>query len=108
VLLAFAPRATARRLYDAHAEEVAQRGLGAGWPEFRAHLSLWRKKGFYHSRGEAERGVAGLAVPLLDQSGVAVAALTLVGALSRLTVEQEPVLVAHLKQAADEIESRLA
>ncbi len=108
MLLAFGARATARRLYEAHAEEVAQRGLGAGWPEFRAHLALWRKRAVYHSRGEAERGVAGLAVPLLDRSGVAVAALSLVGALSRLTVEREPDLIARLERARQEIEPRLA
>ncbi|MEO8523630.1 MAG: IclR family transcriptional regulator C-terminal domain-containing protein [Caldimonas sp.] len=79
VILSCLPRPQLVRIYEAHAEEIASRGLGADWTAFRTSLAEIRRAGFYLSHGELEPAVGGAAVPIVNAEGDVLAALALVG-----------------------------
>lgn len=58
-ILAFLPTSRLLRLYEAHAREIAQAGLGASWKEFWQYLQSIRAQGHFESRGELDAGIAG-------------------------------------------------
>ncbi|MBN9427136.1 MAG: IclR family transcriptional regulator [Burkholderiales bacterium] len=108
ILLSSLPRPRLLRLYDQHAREIAEQGMGQSWIEFRGYLTRVRKQGFYLSRGELEPGVGAAVVPVLNDEGDTVAALALVGPAERLGDERAPQLRTLLDQAARQIQDRLA
>lgn len=103
VLLAHLPRAQMLKLYETHADEIAQRGMGDNWTAFRKGLAAIRKEGFYYSLGELEEVLGGAAVPLLDSGGDVLAALTLVGTVDTLRVAGAVTLREALQPAAQQI-----
>jgi DNA-binding IclR family transcriptional regulator len=84
VILSCMRRPQLVKIYEAHAQEAARRGLGKSWTDFRSSLAAIRKEGFYLSRGELERGVGGAAVPIVDAEGEVLAAVALVGTFTGL------------------------
>ncbi|WP_213953698.1 MULTISPECIES: IclR family transcriptional regulator [unclassified Variovorax] len=108
VILSCTPRPQLVKIYEANAAEARKHGLGSSWTDFRAYLSNVRKQGFYWSMGELEEAVGGMAVPLLNEDGEALAALALVGTHEVLLAMGEARMRAMLARASDEIGKRLA
>ena len=107
VLIAHLPRPQLVRLFEEHGDEAAAAGLGASWNEFRSYFASLKKRGFYLSRGELERGVGAAAVPLMGNDGDPLAALTLVGRSNDLVAIGADALEAMLLEAAAEIRAVL-
>ena len=108
VLLAHRSRAQLARLFESHGAEAAAAGLGASWDAFRTFLAQVRADGFYLSKGELERTVGAAAIPLLDDDGDALAALSLVGTPRALADVGPERLKRLLDRAAEEIRDGLA
>lgn len=108
VLLSGLARAPLVRLYEAQAAEIAARGMGTSWPEFRAYLSGVRKHAFYRSVGELEPGIGAAVVPVFNADGDMVAALALVGTAEQLQPCADETLRQWLEQAATTIRQQLA
>jgi len=108
VILACMPRARLLKIYESFEHEVAGSGLGKSWPEFRERLTEIRNQGFYWSRGELERGVSGLAVPLFNADGDVAAAMALVGLSEPLEILGERRMRSLLQSARDDIQARIA
>lgn len=108
VLLSGLARAPLVRLYESQAAEIAARGMGRSWAEFRAYLSAVRKRGFYRSVGELEPGIGAAVVPVFNADGDMVAALALVGTAERLQPHDDATLRQWLAQAALQIRQQLA
>lgn len=89
VLLAWLPPA-------ARAEALS--GAAFGEPE----LALVRERGWAHSVGQREPGVASLSAPVHDATGAVVAAMSVSGPMERLGVA-DPDTVQSLVHAADEL-----
>jgi DNA-binding IclR family transcriptional regulator len=107
VLLAGLPRAPLVKIYESHAAEIAQSGMGATWGEFRAYLTDVRRKGYYRSNGELQVGVGALAVPVLNDDDECLGALALVGSTSRLARVSDAKLHGWLTEAVARIRSTL-
>jgi DNA-binding IclR family transcriptional regulator len=108
VLLSGLARAPLVKLYAARAAEIAERGMGSSWAEFRAYLSAVRKRAFYRSVGELEPGIGAAVVPVFNADGDMVAALALVGTAERLQPHDDATLRQWLEQAALQIRQQLA
>ena len=108
VLLSGLARAPLVRLYEAQAAEIAARGMGRSWAEFRAYLSAVRKQAFYRSVGELEPGIGASVVPVFNADGDMVAALALVGTAEQLQPYDDDRLRQWLEQAASQIRQQLA
>lgn len=107
VLLAWLDRAPLLKIYDQHAQEIAECGMGDSWAEFRARLSEIRRRGYYRSHGELQPDVGALAVPVLDPEDRCVGALALVGTTARIDQEPDERLLAWMRDAAAKIRTRL-
>lgn len=100
-ILSSFPKAKLAILFDQHADDIAQSGLGATLEEFRASLLKIRRAGFYLSKDELEDGVSALASPLIvDDSGEAVGSLALIVPTQRLEFANLDRLVESLREAA--------
>lgn len=108
VLLSGLARAPLVRLYEAQVAEIAARGMGSNWAEFRAYLSAVRKHAFYRSVGELEPGIGAAVVPVFNADGDMVAALALVGTAEQLQPYEDDRLRQWLEQAASQIRQQLA
>ncbi|QIL79963.1 IclR family transcriptional regulator [Diaphorobacter sp. HDW4A] len=87
------PQVIAQRIIDSNVEsEESHRGVRRleGFERMREHS---RERGFAFSAGDLAPGMYALAVPLLDTSAMAVAAVTLTGAA--LSFSEEAVLKCH-------------
>lgn len=107
VLLAWLPRAPLVKLYERHAQEIADHGMGATWADFRAYLTDVRRRGYYRSSGELQPGVGAMAVPVLNGDDECVGALALVGSATRLARESDATLHRWLSEAVTQIRATL-
>lgn len=80
----------------------------ATWPALRAQLKQVRSDDFAFSPGESEPGLHGLAVPVRDASGKAIAALALAAPHYRLGQRSVPSKVQALRDAAAAISRTLS
>lgn len=101
VLLAALPVAAQRRLHERQRAEVDSAGMGTDWPAFRARLLEIAAAGGYLSRGELDRGVSALAVPVRDGAGTVLAALALVGRSAAFRSADMSSLRGRLDRAAE-------
>lgn len=108
ILLAHQPRGQLARIHETHGTEAAKAGMGATWEAFRTFLARVRAEGFYVSTGELEPTVGAAGVPLLDDDGDVLAALTLVGEIGVLREAGDEKLKRLLVKAADEIRVAMA
>lgn len=105
--LAQLPPTQLRRLFDAHAAEVAAAGLPTDWPAFRRHYARIRQAGHYVSIGELEPTLAAVAAPLLHGDGKVAGALSLVTTVQRMAVLDVGKLAALVMRTAGEVNARL-
>ena len=68
VILANFPPRQLRRIYDAHAEEIAALGLGQDLESFRKGLKEIRKNGYAVTEGEIDSEHVAVAAPIFDDN----------------------------------------
>ena len=101
-ILGFLPRTRALRLYNAHAGEVAESGMGTTWREFWQALQRTRKKGYSESYGELDADVIGFGAPLFNGDEV-MGSVSLGCSRARLALLNKDMLVELLLAAARRI-----
>lgn len=95
IILANLPAYHLKSLFLSHANEVAEAGLGANWPEFNAKLKAIRKRGIYIG-SEIDAQLVGVAAPIFQGPGSVVASLCMV----RLRAEADQDVLAAMEQKA--------
>ena len=70
-------------------------------------LQLIRRRGYDFSQEELYQGAWGIAAPIVDQAGVAIAALAITGVNFRLPKKKLPHFIAMIRKAAEEISAQL-
>lgn len=75
--------------------------------ELKKELDKTRKRGFAFDAGGYFEGVSAFAVPLLDNSGLPIAAITVAGPSSTITWQKRDFFVDKLKKAAESIHAQL-
>jgi DNA-binding IclR family transcriptional regulator len=70
-------------------------------------LLLVRRRGYAFTQEELYRGAWGLAAPILDENGVAIASLAITGVHFRPPQKRLPHFISIIQQAAREISERL-
>ena len=73
----------------------------------RAHLREVRRRGWAISFEETDNGVWGIALPIVDEQGMAVAAVGLAGPRRRLDASQVRHQLTELHEAAESVANRL-
>lgn len=104
VILAALSAARHKRLYESHASEIAQAGLGATWKAFRSHMLQIQRDGHVISVGELDPEAAGAAVPLQSGTSIEPAALILVTTRSRFAITDKIFLIETMKNSVRQIE----
>ncbi|WP_206996719.1 IclR family transcriptional regulator [Trinickia mobilis] len=104
-ILAFLPEAEREEII--HFNVPRLRGYGVLDEVYlRTEIERVRQLGYAGSNSGVLEGMAGVAVPILDRAGAAVAALSVGTLASRLTPERLPTVVELLKRQADAIGPR--
>jgi DNA-binding IclR family transcriptional regulator len=103
VLLAFLPQRAAERVLAAVDHTVTASGLQLDLERLRRELAEARERGVVVTHGELDRGVSGVAAPLLGPRRRLVAGLTLAGPTERVGPHVER-LSAAVREAAGQIE----
>lgn len=97
-------------------QEVANAAIAAGFEaktprsinskeRFLRCLADTRNRGYAYSMGEDEPGLASVAAPVLDRTGVARAAISVAGPVSRLSAAQISQVARRVKAAASQLMS---
>jgi len=94
-----------QRLYEQHAEEIGNEGLGADWEGFRQYMLQIRRAGYYVSRGELEVGVCSISVPIKFSAQENPAALALVTSRTRFELMDHEKVLGMLQSAVMQITS---
>lgn len=103
IIAALSP-ARHKRLYESHASEIAEAGLGETWKEFRAQMLKIQRDGHVISVGQLDPDAAGAAVPLYSGTSLEPAALILVTTRSRFALTDKTMLIELMKNSARQIE----
>ncbi|HYZ34240.1 MAG TPA: IclR family transcriptional regulator [Crenalkalicoccus sp.] len=106
-ILAWLPDAQLRNLMLAHAPTIREEGLGGTWAEFRRWVKKVRADGYYHGRGEIDRDLMGVGVPILRTDGDLVGSLTTIMPRQDLPPDALRRYVEVTRGAAEEIASHL-
>lgn len=105
-ILAWLSTAELRNLMLANASIIQQEHLGSNWNEFYQWVKNVRADGYYIGRGEIDRSLMGVGVPILGRSGL-VGSLTTIMPLRNLPDETLQKIVATTRNAAEEIADHL-
>jgi len=105
-LLAFQPPELIERILARPLVRLTDRTI-VDSQRLRAELADVRARGYAQAIGEVEEGLHGVAAPVRDASGVAVAAVSISGPAYRVTVDRIAELGALTLAAADKIAGRL-
>ncbi|MBP0632640.1 MULTISPECIES: IclR family transcriptional regulator [unclassified Cupriavidus] len=108
VILATQTRARLARLFEKHAAEICEAGMGSTFDEFWRSMQRIRKAGHYVSRGELEAQMSSIGVPLFATGPQAIGALGLVAPLSRFEFMDQEKLLERLKATAEKISDAVA
>ena len=106
-ILAWLPEAHLRRLMLTHPHEIRETGLGANWNEFRQKLREIRAEGYYIGRGEIDRDLMGIGVPILGSDTGPAGSLTTIMPIAMLNDRRLPRYIKATQEAAEEIFARL-
>jgi IclR family transcriptional regulator, acetate operon repressor len=103
MMLAHMEPGTLKRLLKGRKLQASTAKTMTRWADLEADLEKTRARGFALNDGEFLEGIVGVAVPILDDDGRAIAALAVHGPVSRLSVRDGEALVPRLKKAAQNI-----
>jgi DNA-binding IclR family transcriptional regulator len=105
-ILAFLPPAEQDEIIRHNLPRMQEFGL-FDEASLRAELAAVRRQGYCAGAAGLIPGMAGIGVPVLDQDGRAVAALSIGTTLDRLTPERSPVIAGMLMREAAHVAARL-
>lgn len=108
VLIAALPALRRRRLYEAHAGEIAEAGLGESWNLFRKRMNEMHREPVISSVGELDRGNVGLSAPVALVDGADPLALTLVMTERRFAIVDRGKVERALLRASTQLSEALA
>lgn len=103
IILANMPSRIVSSLYATLAPEFKQAGLGGNWEEVKVKLRALRNAGASITQGELDLGMAGLSVPVFDQSAAVIGSLGIVIEAHRLTPKLVATVTAQLHEASQQI-----
>lgn len=106
-ILAWLPESRLRNLMLSHPHEIRDSGLGSTWAEFRQRIREIRSQGYYVGRGEIDRELMGIAVPILGPTGELMGSLTTIMPIATLPPEVLAHRVSVTMRAASEITGQL-
>lgn len=111
VILAFTDYRRLRRLYERALDDADlrrdARAIGRDWPAFSSALREIRLQGYCLARGELDRGLTGIAAPVLGAEGRVVGSLVLVREGPPMP-RRERMLVQRVRDGATELSERIA
>lgn len=107
IILAYLPARKLQRLYDTHAAEIKEVGLGDDWQAFRASLADLRRIGYAVTKHEVDPGRAGIAAPILDSGRKVLGSLSLIATETEVNDARVLRLASVVTGAAREIEGVL-
>lgn len=105
-ILPFLPRAQLVKIYDAHAAEVAEAGMGTEWLEFWRQLQSIKRQGYSSSDGELDPNLCGVGVPVFS-AGDIVGSISLVFSRRRSRDIDREKLVQQVQAAARRLSTAL-
>jgi len=105
-LLAFMPIETVELICRGELKAICRATITAP-DRLREHLQEVRRRGWAISFEETDNGVWGIALPIVDEQGMAVAAVGLAGPQRRLDASQVRHQLTELHEAAESVASRL-
>ncbi|MGB3070597.1 MAG: helix-turn-helix domain-containing protein [Ottowia sp.] len=106
-MLAFAPTARLKKIYERHHDDPDVRSIGHDWPAFQAYFAAIRKTGHYVSNQEVDKGTVGVSAPIKIPRVGAVASLSLLLSVDRLPLLNMNGLASILKTRNREIADKL-
>ena len=107
-ILAWLPESHLRNLMLSHSHEIRETGLGSNWTEFRQRIKDIRAQGHYIGRGEIDRDLMGVGVPILRAGGELVGSLTTIMPLQDHAPQALARHIRVTKEAAAEIAASLS
>jgi DNA-binding IclR family transcriptional regulator len=108
IILSQQPTAWQRRIYQAHASDIAEHGMGHDWASFSAQLTKIRKDGYYISRGEVTPTIATLALPISIPLAGYSAALSIVTTPARFDILNHELVITIMREAIADITNSLS
>jgi len=108
VILASMSRSRLKRIWKVHQLEADCRAIGEDWLAFWKTLQTIKRQGYWMSAGELDRGLAGIAAPILFATGEVAGSLSLVFAAEEFKQYETALLGARLLGAASLVSRALA
>jgi DNA-binding IclR family transcriptional regulator len=108
VILAHLSDRAIRSLLAQKPAEFVEGGLGANWQQVRASLATIKDEGYSITSGEVDRGLTGIAAPILQADGSPIGCICYVVVGNRLEATFAASLVRLLKAAAGQISASLS
>lgn len=105
-ILPFLPRSKLVRIYRENTAEVAAAGMGQTWLEFWRALQAIKRQGYSESRGELDRSLYGLGVPVFSGADV-VGSISLVFSRQRSATLNNDGLVREAQSASRRLSQAL-
>ncbi len=107
-ILAWLPERRLTRLFEDNRAEIRKAGLGGSRADFLSALKAIRTQGHCITFSEVDPGVVGVAVPVFEEDGAVIGSLSLVYPELRFPRRGAQTVVAHLAQAASQVQANLA
>ncbi len=104
-ILAFLPEKRREEIIAKHNVKLTASTLDKS--QLRKAIEQTRKNGYAVSFGEADSDAAAIAAPILDNQGIALAAVSVAGPSNRFTSEKINRWIPEVKQCADDIKKAL-
>lgn len=112
VVLAWMDRRRLKRIFERSIVDPALAGdvrrIGRDWPTFSARLKAIRLAGHHVARGELDRGVVGIAAPVLAADEAILGSLVVTVDARRTAADEEAALVALVVDTAARLSARIA
>jgi DNA-binding IclR family transcriptional regulator len=107
-ILAFLPLQRAQNLYLENAPDIQRAGLGDTWKEFRAYLSMLKRRGFAYTAGRNNPELAAVSVPIGPAHGGQIfGSLTRVYSYAWFSNQNLDDLVQEVKAGGDKIQMEI-
>lgn len=103
IIVANFQRSKLKKLYEAHAPQAGEAGLGQDWDSFKSQMARIRRAGFARTDGELDAGFVGLAVPVFNADAEIMGSVVAALSRQRLGITDLNRLIELLKGAGQRI-----
>jgi DNA-binding IclR family transcriptional regulator len=108
IVFASLPTRTQRTIWRANKERMAATRLGQTWDEVRVKLKTLRKQGYCITRGEVDKGMVGIASPVIQPDGTVVGSISIAQPDNESTDVELAGIAALVMAAGHEMNATLA